>query len=128
MNGREDAQRMFRLARSDGEAVRALCDNPEIADEIIGFHTQQAIEKALKAWLAALGVDCPYTHNIIVLLNLLEERNENVERFRRVARYNAFAVQFRYPGAEHTGAELDRHGALVDATSVLKHVEKILGQ
>lgn len=127
MNGREDPHRMFRLAKSDGEAIRTLCDNPGIADEIIGFHTQQAIEKALKAWLAALGVDYPYTHNIIVLLNLLEERNENVERFRRVARYNAFAVQFRYPGAEHTCAELDRHVALVDATSVLEHVEKILG-
>jgi len=128
MNGGEDPHRMFRLARSDGEAVRALCDNPGIADEIIGFHTQQAIEKALKAWLASLGVDYLYTHNIIVLLNLLEERNENVERFRRVARYNAFAVQFRYPGAERTSAELDRQVALADMTSVLEHVEKILGQ
>jgi len=128
MSGREEAQRMLRLARSDAEAVRALCDRPAIADEIIGFHTQQAIEKALKAWLASLGVDYPYTHNIIVLLNLLEERHENVERFRHLARYNAFAVQFRYPGAEQTPAELDRHGALADATSVLEHVERILGK
>jgi len=128
MNGAEDPQRLFRLAKSDAEAVRALCDNPEIADEIIGFHTQQAIEKALKAWLVALGVDYPYTHNIIALLNLLEDRKEDVERFRRVARYNAFAVQFRYPGAEQTRTELDRHAALADATSVLEHVERILGK
>jgi len=128
MSGPDEARRMFDLARSDAEAARVLSDNATVQDEIIGFHVQQAIEKAMKAWLASLGMEYPYTHNLILLMNLLEENGQDVERFRLLARYNAFAVQFRYPGAEHTGAELDRHGALVDATSVLKHVEKILGQ
>jgi len=57
---------------------------------------------------------------------LLEEQNQDVERFRRLARYNAFAVQFRYPGAEETPARLDRRAALADAASVLEHVGKIL--
>jgi len=126
MSGREDPLAMFQLAQSDAEAVRALSDNPNIADEIIGFHTQQAIEKALKAWLAVLGVDYPYTHNIIVVLNLLEERGQDVQPFRRLARYNAFAVQFRYPGAEETPVELDRRAALADADAVLDHVERVL--
>ncbi|WP_372703813.1 hypothetical protein [Candidatus Accumulibacter contiguus] len=32
-----------------------MIDNPLFADEIFGFHAQQAIEKALKAWLATAG-------------------------------------------------------------------------
>jgi HEPN domain-containing protein len=30
-----------------------MADSPLFADEIFGFHTQQAVEKALKAWLSA---------------------------------------------------------------------------
>jgi HEPN domain-containing protein len=117
---------MFDLARGDGEAARVLSGNATVPDEIIGFHVQQAIEKALKAWLAALGMEYPYSHNLILLMNLLEENGQDVERFRPLAPYNAFAVQFRYPGAEEIPVELDRRGAPADAASVLEHGEKML--
>ncbi len=126
MNGPDEPRRMFGLARSDAEAARVLSGNATVTDEIIGFHVQQAIEKGLKAWLASLGEEYPYTHNLITLLNLLEENGQDVERFRPLARYNAFAVQFRYPGAEETPVELDRRAAPADAASVLEHVEKML--
>jgi HEPN domain-containing protein len=31
---------------------------------IVGFHCQQAVEKALKAVLAERGADFPYTHDV----------------------------------------------------------------
>ncbi|HST41804.1 MAG TPA: hypothetical protein VLK58_19950 [Conexibacter sp.] len=39
---------LLRKAEGDVEVVRALIDNPSITDDAIGFHAQQAVEKALK--------------------------------------------------------------------------------
>jgi len=54
----------------------------EIAEIILGeefhsesaFHSQQAAEKALKAVLVALDTQPPRSHNIHLLLRLLEEK------------------------------------------------------
>lgn len=37
----------------------------------LGFHAQQAVEKALKAVLSAAGQAYPRTHNLVMLLELL---------------------------------------------------------
>lgn len=47
---------LVRKAAADAIAVRELAGNPEITDEIIGFHAQQAIEKWLKALMAHRGL------------------------------------------------------------------------
>ena len=41
-----------------------MTDTEAFPDEIFGFHAQQAVEKALKSWLASLGVLFPKTHGI----------------------------------------------------------------
>jgi hypothetical protein len=46
---------MHRLARGDLYACRKLADDAEIDDHIVGFHAQQAVEKALKVALAGDG-------------------------------------------------------------------------
>jgi HEPN domain-containing protein len=48
---------LVRKATEDAVALREFEGNPEIADSILGFHAQQAIEKWLKAVLASNGVD-----------------------------------------------------------------------
>jgi len=50
--------------------VRLLPD-AGLDDEIIGFHAQQAVEKALKAWLVHLGIDFPKVHSLGALMDLL---------------------------------------------------------
>ncbi|NEQ31824.1 MAG: HEPN domain-containing protein [Leptolyngbya sp. SIO4C5] len=50
------------------QALEGMQDKTVFADEIFGFHVQQAIEKCLKAWIAALGEVYPYTHDLGVLL------------------------------------------------------------
>ena len=40
-------------------AVEKLLDDRDIEDDLLGFHSQQAAEKMLKAILAARGVDYP---------------------------------------------------------------------
>lgn len=44
-----------------------------MADEIVGFHAQQAVEKALKAVLTAVAVRVGRTHDIAYLLTLLPD-------------------------------------------------------
>ncbi|MBP6057551.1 MAG: hypothetical protein KA524_03880 [Nitrosomonas sp.] len=45
------ARAMLRMAHKDLNALIGMQDNPLFADEIFRFHIQQAVEKALKAWL-----------------------------------------------------------------------------
>lgn len=52
---------MLRMAHKDFSALTDMLDNAVFADEIFGFHAQQAVEKALKAWLCAHGIAYPLT-------------------------------------------------------------------
>jgi HEPN domain-containing protein len=49
------AASMLQMARRDHDALLATVALPQVADSIYGFHAQQAVEKALKAWLALRG-------------------------------------------------------------------------
>jgi hypothetical protein len=55
----DHAQDLLLLAGKDFSALRGMLGNPLFADEIFGFHAQQAIEKSLKAWLAARSGEHP---------------------------------------------------------------------
>ena len=69
---REVAALLLQKAREDLSAARALVATEDQADYIIGFHLQQAIEKALKAVLADREVEIPRTHDLGYLVELLE--------------------------------------------------------
>jgi HEPN domain-containing protein len=62
---------LARKADGDDKAMRFLAPNPEIDDETVGFHAQQAIEKRLKAVLAANDVRFEPKHSLATLLELL---------------------------------------------------------
>ena len=55
---------LARKAEDDAKAMQLLAPNPEISDEIIGFHAQQAVEKWLKAVLGSRGIEFEYTHDL----------------------------------------------------------------
>jgi HEPN domain-containing protein len=67
------ARELLGLAADDLTAARALVDVPSVSDAIVGFHAQQAAEKALKAALAATGPSFPFTHNVALLMQLCED-------------------------------------------------------
>jgi HEPN domain-containing protein len=62
---------LLEKARSDEAAAIALADRAEISDAIVGFHAQQAVEKALKAVLSVQGVPYEFRHDIAYLCELL---------------------------------------------------------
>jgi HEPN domain-containing protein len=110
--GTNKAAVLLRKAEADAIAVRELAGNPEITDEIVGFHAQQAIEKWLKALMAQRGMDETRIHDIGRLLQLLQndgaELPGNAEQLDDLTIY---AVPMRYD--ELLDAEpLDREGTV----------------
>jgi len=65
---REVADVLLRRADSDLRACRRLADEPDMEDDVVGFHAQQAVEKAVKAVLVLHGVDFPRSHDLDFLL------------------------------------------------------------
>ena len=80
----EEAHKLLAAADRDLSALRGMADPLVFADEIAGFHAQQAAEKLLKAWLVLLGESYPYTHNLARLLKLLQEKESTSENFREL--------------------------------------------
>jgi HEPN domain-containing protein len=81
-----------------------------VADSIVGFHAQQAVEKLLKATLAARGVAYPWTHDIRRLMELLEEAGAALpDSLAEARRLTPWAAEFRY--GETLDDKLDRQAA-----------------
>ena len=55
MRDLDHALLMSRIALNDFKALKGMTDPAIFSDEIFGFHAQQAVEKALKAWLSHVG-------------------------------------------------------------------------
>ena len=78
MSPREQGQMLVRKAAADEALVEKVIDDRAIANELIGYHCQQAVEKLLKARLADLGVNYPKTHNLLTLVELLEDQGKQL--------------------------------------------------
>ncbi|MDB9528644.1 HEPN domain-containing protein [Oscillatoria sp. CS-180] len=96
------------------------------ADEIFGFHVQQAIEKCLKAWIAALDEVYPYTHDLGVLLSFLEQHQCDVAAFWDLLKYNAFAVQLRYQVLLEESFVIERASTLMQVQALYSLVQKVV--
>lgn len=70
---KDQALALLKKARDDLHAARCLSHDPSISVWTIGFHAQQAIEKALKSVLMQFGIRYPFTHDIEALVGLLEK-------------------------------------------------------
>jgi len=126
MTSRDHARVLLRKASDDALAVRKLSADPEIADAVIGFHAQQAVEKALKAVLSAHDHAYPWTHDLRHLLDLLDEAGQSLpEELADARRLTPWAAEFRY--GDTIDDELDRVPTLELVDGVLAwarpHVE-----
>ena len=93
------ATRLLGLAADDLAAAKTLLD-AESSPLIVGFHCQQAVEKALKAVLAERGVNFPYTHDVGLLIQLCEDAAAALPEELHLDRLTSFAVQARYSGVQ----------------------------
>ena len=125
----EHARAMLRMAHKDFSALTGMLDNVLFADEIFGFHLQQAVEKALKAWLCVYDIAYPPTHDLARLLTLLEIAGVDVELFWPLVQFTIFAVQARYEeGLTDLDEPLERVVEIENVRVLLAITEKFVAE
>ena len=126
MSDPKQARVLLEAAERDVSALRGMGDATVFADEIFGFHVQQAAEKLFKAWLALLGETYPLTHDLTALLEILTTRETGAARFDELVDYSPYAVQFRDGAGDAEAGSLDRGDALGRAEALLEVVRRRL--
>jgi len=97
MSNRDHAQLLLQLAQADVRAVRAMADTTWFSDAIVGFHAQQAVEKALKALLSMHAIIYPKTHDLDELGALVRQHVPTTFHIvDEVLALTEYAVQYRY--------------------------------
>ena len=91
-----DAIRYLRIAQADLAEAQRMVELSGFRDSSIGFLLQQACEKALKSWIHSRGGLAPFTHDLMALMDWLEEVGSDLSPFERIADLTFFAVQTRY--------------------------------
>jgi len=128
MNELDHARAMLSQAEKDRRALGGMLDKEVFAEEIFGFHAQQAVEKALKAWIASLGKEYPLTHSIARLLAILQELGADMAAFWDLTEYTAYAVEFRYGGLHLAEEPLNRQAVLSRVEELLHQVDLIINE
>ena len=120
----EHARQMLAMARNDLKALQGMLDQETFTHEIFGFHAQQAVEKALKSWIIALGLAYPKIHDLDELFVVIKEQKEPIpEGFKSLAGLTHFAVQFRYEIIESQVPPFGRQETISQVSAFLEHVK-----
>lgn len=113
-------------AAADEAALERLYGASEVPDEVIGFHAQQAVEKRIKAVLAAREIAFERTHNIAYLVGLLGDGGIAAPpESEALAELSPWAAQFRYDDVADETADRARIRTLVHG--VREWCEGLLG-
>ena len=123
----EVAEVLARRAAGDLKVARKIAPDPEIDEGAIGFHCQQAVEKALKAALTLDGIDFPKTHDIDFLAELAAEHSIAApEEVAEAGWLTPWAAEFRYD--DEPLESLDRERALEVAGDAVAWCEELLAE
>jgi hypothetical protein len=127
MRDLEQAGSLLDIAEKDYRALRGMKDPEVFSDEIFGFHVQQAVEKALKAWLCCVGSPFPRTHDLDELGALLEQAGQRIPGFLPdLLQFTDFGVAFRYEAFPDLEGNIDRQDTIERVGGLLGHVRQIL--
>ncbi len=128
MSDLEQARELVGAAERDISALRGMDDTAVFADEIFGFHVQQAAEKLFKAWLASQGETYPLSHDLAALLDMLSTGGADVARFDGLVDYTRYAVRLRYTAADPNSCPPNRPQAIQQVEALLATVRRRLAE
>ncbi len=95
----EFAQQWIAKAEHDLVTARRMSVLPDVLTDVVCFHAQQAVEKAVKGALTAHGIEFERTHDLAKLLDQLAPILPALEMEEAaVLEMNEYAVRARYPG------------------------------
>ena len=126
---REYARVLLQKARDDAHVLSRLVDDAEAAPWTLGFHAQQAAEKAIKAVLSAGNLEYPKTHDLQRLLNLASAAGLSLPvHAAQLPLLTPFGAALRYDAVPEMegGKPLDRTWALAVVRSTLAWAESLL--
>lgn len=129
MRDPDHARLLLGMARKDLRALESMLDPDVFAEEIFGFHAQQAAEKSIKGWLTLIGRSYPRTHDLGALLELLEVPRESVPSVAwELVELTDFAVQLRYESFEYDDERLDRLAVVSQIAVLVERVEELVNE
>jgi HEPN domain-containing protein len=121
----EYAETLLRLADADLHACRVLAGHDDVADRAVGFHAQQAVEKALKVAIVLAEIELPRSHDLEMLAEQAAVRASLPNELAGVDWLTPWAVALRYD--EPTTA-LDRAAAVAAAESACRWAKALLDE
>ncbi len=126
---RGDPGAWLRKAENDLLNIRNNLASSEIPWDTVCFHAQQAVEKALKAFLVANGKPVPRGHDLVGLLSLCAQVAPSFADLEDGCRkLTAYATAARYPVAFAEPAEAEAREAVTTAervrTAVLERLSR----
>ncbi len=74
----DHARGLLSRAHDDFFVVSRLAREADAPVWVLGFHAEQAVEKALKAVLSSAGIVYPRTHNLVMLVELLRQAQQPI--------------------------------------------------
>jgi HEPN domain-containing protein len=114
-------------AEEDFNAAKSLTTYGESFLSTVCFHSQQAAEKYLKAFLTYHQVEFPKTHDIGELLDLIAPKDSKLsESLRDVIVLTNYGVDVRYPGDFPNVTGNDAQQAIQMAEKVRRLVLELL--
>lgn len=121
----EVAGSLARLAGIDLATAEKLAPDPEMDDRPVGFHAQQAVEKAVKVALILEGIDFPKTHDLEYLIVLADKHSIAMKPELESASWlTPWAAEFRYDDAPIE--TLDRKRAIAVANAAVSWCQELL--
>lgn len=124
---RYEIQQWLLKSQRDLLAARLLVESEQSLLDVVVYHCQQCVKKALKGYLTYQGVIFQKTHNLSVLLELCVPFSSDFENFRDTAEtLTPYATDFRYPQDVFEPQQDEAETAVEMADSVLKFVVHIL--
>ncbi len=94
----DETRQWLKYAREDLQAAEVLISTQPALLRIALFHCQQAVEKALKAFLVSHDQPFSKTHDLVPLGDQCVSLDPSLEEVTLLSlQLNQFAVRFRYP-------------------------------
>ena len=114
----QKAEGDFLVAQRESHADKPVYD-------AICFHSQQCVEKYLKAVLQENGVEFQKTHDLDLLLDKCERYRPELSKLAKdLIELSSFAVEIRYPGME--AAAEDAQSCMATAAKIRRIIRKYL--
>ncbi len=110
-------------AARDLRAAEYLAASEEPLLDVVVYHCQQAVEKALKGYLTAQSSPFAKTHSLVALLAQAEVFDAELDGLRDHAEeLTPYATRYRYPGEPFEPGGFEAEQALARATEAVRFI------